>query len=179
MKRVSKTLVALLPIVLFAGCATNGQKAATLDAPPAATEAEKPATAQAAEIPSAPEQAQMETDPLQKSTGPLAERVIYFNFDKSNIDKEYVHIIEAHAAYLANHPDVHVRLEGYADERGTREYNMALGERRDDTVLKLLTLEGVAKEQIQTVSYGEAKPAATGHNESAWRQNRRVKIVYL
>lgn len=181
MKPASKTLVTILPIAFLAGCATNGQKTAKLDepAPPAATVAEKPAPAQAAETPSTPEQAQRETDPLQQSTGPLAKRVIYFNFDKSNIENEYVRIIEAHAAYLANHPHVHVRLEGYTDERGTREYNMALGERRDDSVLKLFTLQGVAKDQIQTVSYGEEDPAATGHDESAWRLNRRVKIVYL
>jgi peptidoglycan-associated lipoprotein len=180
MKRISKTLVTLLPIALLAGCATNGQKAAKLDTAPAAAEAEKPAKAQAEETPITPAQVQqMETDPVRKSTGPQAERVIYFNFDQSSINNEYVHIIKAHAAYLANHPHVHVRLEGYADERGTREYNMALGERRDDSVLKLLTLQGVSKEQIQTVSYGEDDPAAPGHDESAWRLNRRVKIVYL
>lgn len=179
MKRIIRTLVTMFPITLLVACATNGEKAAKLDAAPTPVETEKTATAPAPETANAPEQARIESDQKQELTGPLAKRVVYFSFDKSDIKSEYIRIIQAHGAYLAKHPEIHIRLEGYTDERGTREYNMALGERRDNSVEDLLTMEGVAKDQIETVSYGEENPVAKGHDESSWHLNRRVKIVYL
>lgn len=108
----------------------------------------------------------------------LAEERVYFQFDSSTIDEQSKQIIEAHAVYMMENPDVKVTLEGHCDERGTREYNLALGERRAQAVEKLMRAFGVTEGQIKTVSYGEEKPVDPGHNESAWRKNRRVEIVY-
>jgi len=169
----------MFPIALLAACATNGEKTVKVDAATAASDVGKTTSVPVVEAVNAPEQSRIGGDQKQEATGPLAKRLIYFSFDNSDIQSEYVRIIQANGAYLANHPRVHNRLEGYTDERGTREYNTALGERRDKSVQELLILEGVSKDQIETISYGEEKPVATGHDEFSWRQNRRVKIVYL
>ena len=117
-------------------------------------------------------------DPSHPLYNLLQERTIYFEYDKSEIQEQYRKIIEAHATYLSGHPNVTVTLEGHADERGSREYNLALGERRAIAVQRQLTLLGVQPSQISTVSYGEERPIALGHDESAWSKNRRVEIVY-
>ncbi len=117
-------------------------------------------------------------DPLQDPSSPLAERVVYFDFDRSTVRDEYLDLIKAHAEYLLMHPQRRVTLEGHTDERGSREYNLALGEQRAKAVRDLLMLEGVAGDQIAIVSYGEERPADPGHDEAAWRKNRRVVIVY-
>jgi peptidoglycan-associated lipoprotein len=109
----------------------------------------------------------------------LQNRTIYFDFDSSEIKAEYNAVITAHARYLASNTSTRVRLEGNTDERGSREYNIGLGERRAQSVRRALTLQGVADAQITTVSYGEERPALTGHTEEAWARNRRVDIVYL
>jgi peptidoglycan-associated lipoprotein len=112
--------------------------------------------------------------------GPLLKnRVIYFDFDSSEIRSDYNAQITAHAHYLASNASIRVRLEGSTDERGSREYNIGLGERRAQAVRRALLLQGVAESQITTVSYGEERPAVTGHTEEAWSKNRRVEIVYL
>jgi peptidoglycan-associated lipoprotein len=108
---------------------------------------------------------------------PSALRV-HFEFDSSSIDSESRGIIEAHAAYLAAKPDVLLSLEGHADERGTREYNLALGERRGQAVRRILRLLGIDSQRLNAISYGEENPVATGHDESAWRLNRRVEFIY-
>lgn len=115
---------------------------------------------------------------LNDPSGPLGRRVIYFEYDSFDVLPEYVPVVAAHAGYLAEHPKRLVTLEGHADERGSSEYNIALGDQRARSVAKLMTLQGVADDQIQIVSYGEEKPAVGGHDESAWRQNRRVEISY-
>jgi len=116
--------------------------------------------------------------PLDQPDSLLSKRVVYFDFDSAQVKEEYRPIVEAHAKYLATHPSAHVVLEGHADERGTREYNMALGERRANAVKKLMVLMGADPDQIDVVSYGEERPAVLGHDESAWSKNRRVEIVY-
>lgn len=108
----------------------------------------------------------------------LETRVIYFEFDSSVVKSEYQEILAAHAEYIAGHPDIAVVLEGHADERGSREYNIALGERRAKAVQQLLTLQGVAHKQLQVISFGEERPVALGHDESAWSLNRRVELLY-
>ncbi|MEE9596867.1 MAG: peptidoglycan-associated lipoprotein Pal [Acidiferrobacterales bacterium] len=108
---------------------------------------------------------------------PTAMRV-HFEFDSSAIDSESQALIEAHAAYLADNPDVLLGLEGHADERGTREYNLALGERRGQAVRRMLRLLGIDGQRLTATSYGEENPIATDHNESAWRLNRRVEFMY-
>ncbi len=110
--------------------------------------------------------------------GLLGKRVIYFGFDSAQIRSEFVPIIEAHARYLVSHPEAKVVLEGHTDERGSPEYNIALGEARAKSVAKLMQLQGVADGRIHILSYGEEKPVATCHDESCWSQNRRVEIVY-
>jgi peptidoglycan-associated lipoprotein len=109
----------------------------------------------------------------------LQNRTIYFDFDSSEVKSDYNGLITAHARYLAANPSIRVRLEGNTDERGSREYNIGLGERRAQSVRRALTLQGVTDTQITTVSYGEERPAVTGHTEEAWARNRRVDIVYL
>lgn len=108
----------------------------------------------------------------------LAQRVIYFDYDRSEIKPEYMNIINAHAALLAAYPNLRVRLEGHADERGSREYNVALSERRGYAVLDYMQLKGVGVNQLDVIGYGEEIPAAFGHNETAWSKNRRVEIKY-
>jgi peptidoglycan-associated lipoprotein len=108
-----------------------------------------------------------------------ARNTVYFAFDSSEIQPEYLPVVAAHATYLAKYPAARIRLEGHADERGSREYNIGLGERRAQTVRKALMLQGVAESQITTVSYGEERPAAEGHDEAAYAQNRRVVMVQV
>lgn len=102
---------------------------------------------------------------------------VYFEFDSTNVDEQSRQVIEAHSQFLIENSDVNVVLEGHADERGTREYNLALGERRANSVAEIMIAYGVAPGRIQTVSYGEERPAALGSDESAWQLNRRVVIL--
>ena len=113
------------------------------------------------------------------TAGQLKNRIIYFDFDSSEIRGEYTSLIAAHAKYLASNASIRVRIEGNTDERGSREYNIGLGERRAQAVRRALLLQGVTESQITTVSYGEERPAVTGHSEEAWSRNRRAEVVYL
>jgi peptidoglycan-associated lipoprotein len=110
--------------------------------------------------------------------GPLSRKVIYFDFDKAEIKPEFADVVTANARYLTVHAAAKVKLEGNTDERGTREYNIGLGERRAQAVRRALMLQGVAESQITTVSFGAERPAVEGDNEAAWAQNRRVEFVY-
>jgi peptidoglycan-associated lipoprotein len=109
---------------------------------------------------------------------PLSVRVIYFDLDSSNVRSDFSATIEAHAAYLAANSDVSIRLEGHADERGSREYNLALGERRALAVRKRLVLLGASAAQVRAVSYGEERPVSGGSDENSYALNRRVEITY-
>jgi len=104
--------------------------------------------------------------------------VIYFDYDRAEIKPEYVSVVAAHARFLNGNASRKVRLEGHADERGSREYNIGLGERRAQAVRRALLLQGVTEAQITTVSYGEERPAAAGNDEAAYSRNRRVQIGY-
>ncbi len=106
------------------------------------------------------------------------KRIIYFDYDMSKIKPEYQKVLKNHAAYLSEHPETAVRLEGHADERGSREYNLALAERRAESAKKALTNIGIFNSQLSTLSYGEERPAALGHNEKSWWKNRRVEFIY-
>lgn len=108
----------------------------------------------------------------------LQSRVVYFDFDKYDIRPDAAPTLSAHAMYLSSHPGAHVRVEGHADERGTREYNMALGERRAKAAAAYLTAKGASSSQIEVISYGEERPVALGHDESSWAQNRRAELNY-
>lgn len=109
---------------------------------------------------------------------PLSKQTIYFELDSSQVKQEYVPVVAAHAQYLASHPDQHVILAGHADERGSSEYNIALGEQRAKSVERMMRSQGVTSIQLEIVSYGEEKPAASGGGESAWQMNRRVEVGY-
>ena len=104
--------------------------------------------------------------------------VIYFDFDRSDIRPEYASLISAHARFLAGSNAVKIRVEGHTDERGSREYNIALAERRSQAVRQALMLQGAGDAQLTTVSYGEERPAVAGSDESAYETNRRVELVY-
>jgi peptidoglycan-associated lipoprotein len=108
----------------------------------------------------------------------MAGKVIYFDFDKSDIKPEFAGIITANARNLTAHPNLKLKLEGNTDERGTREYNIGLGERRAQAVRRALMLQGVAESQLSTVSFGAERPAVEGDDEAAWTKNRRVDLVY-
>jgi peptidoglycan-associated lipoprotein len=107
----------------------------------------------------------------------LGTNKVYFEFDSAAVDQPSRRVIEAHSQFLIENPDVNVVLEGHTDERGTREYNLALGERRANAVAEIMVAYGVAPGRIQTVSYGEERPAELGSHESAWQMNRRVVIL--
>lgn len=106
-----------------------------------------------------------------------SKNIVYFEYDSSEIRGDYLAVVAAHASYLTKYPTARVRLEGHTDERGSREYNIGLGERRAQTVRKALLLQGVTEGQITTVSYGEERPAVEGSDESAYAKNRRVELV--
>ncbi len=112
------------------------------------------------------------------ANGRPLSRTFYFDYDKSVLKPADLGALEMHAQILRRNPDRSVVLEGHCDERGTREYNLALGERRADAVRTFLLSAGVPGRQIETVSYGEEQPADPGHNESAWERNRRAVMVY-
>ena len=115
---------------------------------------------------------------LKDPNSPLSKRIIQFDFDSSAIRDEYRGLLEAHAEFLKNNPASKVILQGHADERGSREYNLALGQRRAESVFKAMSLLGVSDAQMEAVSLGEEKPIAEGHDEAAWSQNRRTEILY-
>lgn len=116
--------------------------------------------------------------PLDDPSSPLYQRVIYFAYDATAIDPKYANLLRAHADYLARTSGASVVLEGHTDERGTREYNLALGERRADAVRGFLVTEGVPAQKIRTLSYGEERPAEIGGSERAYSLSRRVELVY-
>ena len=108
----------------------------------------------------------------------LRQRVVYFDFDKSEIKPEFQAQIACHAKYLRQFPGARVTLEGNADERGTREYNLGLGERRGNAVSSAVGAAGASSSQLNVVSYGEERPVCKEHSEGCWQKNRRVEIVY-
>lgn len=117
-------------------------------------------------------------DPLNHPDSPLQARVIYFAFDDASLTEEGRNVVEQHAKFLAGAPSQSVVLEGHADERGTREYNIALGQQRAESVRRMMLLYGVTPSQIRVLSYGEEKPAVFGHDDRSWSLNRRVEISY-
>jgi peptidoglycan-associated lipoprotein len=117
--------------------------------------------------------------PLEEERRRLLQNlVVYFDYDQAEIRPEFNALLQAHGQNLATNPNAQVRLEGHADERGSREYNIGLGERRAQAVRRVLMLQGATANQLSTVSYGEERPAATGSDDEAWRLNRRVELVY-
>ena len=108
----------------------------------------------------------------------LSEKVVYFTFDSNSVSDDYIELVKHHGKYLSFNSNASVRLEGHADEQGAREYNIALAERRAQSVKQLMLYEGASNDQISVISYGEEKPVAFGHDEESMSLNRRVEIVY-
>jgi peptidoglycan-associated lipoprotein len=121
---------------------------------------------------------QVNVDPLNDPNSPLAKRSIYFDFDSYAVRDDYQPLLQQHAQYLKSHPERHVLIQGNTDERGTSEYNLALGQKRAEAVRRAVSLLGVADTQMEAVSLGKEKPQATGHDESSWAQNRRADLAY-
>jgi len=117
-------------------------------------------------------------DPFTDPKNPLSKKSIYFDFDSFVVKSEYQPVVEAHGKYLAANSGRQIKVEGNTDERGGREYNLALGQKRAEAVKQRLLLMGARDGQIETVSFGKEKPQATGSTEEAWAQNRRADIVY-
>src|SRR4051812_37309654 len=122
--------------------------------------------------------AKITADPLHDPSNILSKRSVYFEYDSNSVKDEYRNMVQAHARYLNDKKTTHVRIEGNCDERGSREYNLALGQRRAEAVKRVMTVLGAPDASIETVSYGEEKPVASGHDENAWAQNRRADIKY-
>ncbi|WP_233864255.1 peptidoglycan-associated lipoprotein Pal [Paraburkholderia adhaesiva] len=122
--------------------------------------------------------AQVNVDELNNPNSPLAKRSVYFDFDSYVVRDEFQSVLQAHAQYLKAHPERHVLIQGNTDERGTSEYNLALGQRRAEAVRRALSLMGVPDSQMEAVSLGKEKPVALGHDEASWAQNRRADLVY-
>lgn len=106
------------------------------------------------------------------------ERSVYFDYDKFDVKSTQTAVVERHGKYLASKPQLAIRVEGNADERGGREYNLALGQKRADAVARALKVYGVNDKQVEAVSFGKEKPRATGHDEASWAENRRVDLSY-
>ncbi|UCC55969.1 MAG: peptidoglycan-associated lipoprotein Pal [Gammaproteobacteria bacterium] len=174
MKYQLNRLFALALAALLAGCSTTGD---TPTGEEAAVE-DRGSGAEGVAASGAAGAGAFAGAALDDPNSPLARRVIYFEYDSSEIMAEDQDMVAAHAAYLASNPNQTITLEGHGDERGSREYNIGLGDRRAQSVRRVFELQGVSPQQINIVSYGEEKPAAEGHSEAAWRLNRRVEIVY-
>ena len=117
-------------------------------------------------------------DSIQDPSHPLSKRIVFFDYNSSRLSPESLDLIRGHGEYLSRFGDVRVRVEGHTDERGSREYNIALGDNRARSVARILQLQGVDNGQFSTLSYGEEVPLIENQNEAAWRQNRRVEVVY-
>jgi peptidoglycan-associated lipoprotein len=117
-------------------------------------------------------------NPLRDPNNILSKRSVYFDFDSFVVKDEYRPLVEAHARYLQQNRNARMTIQGNTDERGSREYNIALGQKRADSVKRMMTLLGAGEAQIETVSFGKEKPRNQGHDESAWAENRRDDILY-
>jgi peptidoglycan-associated lipoprotein len=119
------------------------------------------------------------SQPWNDPKSPLFEKSVYFGFDEYTVQSKYQKMLSAHASYLKANPNQKIIIQGNTDDRGTAEYNLALGQRRSDAVRKSLNLMGVSDNQMEAVSFGKEKPKAEGDNEAAWAENRRADIVYI
>lgn len=171
---MKKIMLSILLAGLLAACASKEAKQeskATIEESTPTQSQTQPSTAPA-------QQQSVAMDPLHDPNNILSKRSIYYDFDKSIIKDEYRPLVQAHAHYLAGNRSARMTIQGNCDERGSREYNLALGQHRADAEKNAMTLLGASKSQIETVSFGKEKPRCTEHNESCWSQNRRGDIVY-
>jgi len=167
MKNIARVIFAAMLVAGVASCAKKTVKpAAPVEEPPPVTSTER------MESTGKYTRESLDTDSC------LRQRVVYFDLDQTVIKPEFQAQIACHAAYLRQFPEARVRLEGNADERGSREYNLGLGERRGNAVQSALSGAGGSSSQLNVVSYGEERPVCRQHDESCWSKNRRVEIIY-
>jgi len=161
----------LITLVLLAACASQKTKEEPQPAPApvAPTPVVTPAPAVTAPV---------VQNPLHDPSNILYKHSVYFGYDKYEVTSEFQPLVTAHAKYLRDHSGAKVAIQGNCDERGSREYNIALGQRRADTVKRMMQLYGATDAQIETVSFGKEKPKNAGHDEAAWAENRRDDMVY-
>lgn len=160
-------ILSIVLVVLLSACASETTKPTGTDGPP------EDASLSAQDTSGSPT-----LNPLNDPNNILSKRSVYFDFDEYLVKDQYKSMVLSHARYLRENSDAMVHLEGHADERGSREYNLSLGQRRADSVKSVMTLAGTKESQIEATSYGEEQPRAIGHNEAAWAENRRVDIRY-
>jgi peptidoglycan-associated lipoprotein len=173
---MKKTIFALAATILLAACSSTPPATAPVSDQGAKTAPSGARIATAQPLPSEPVTSGLY--PPKGAGGSLGERGIFYDFDKFSINDQYRPIVDAHGNFLLSHNTAKVFLQGNCDERGSREYNLALGQRRADSVRKVMAAKGVKESQIETVSFGKEKPRNPGHNEVAWADNRRTDIVY-
>jgi peptidoglycan-associated lipoprotein len=167
MKNIARVLFSIMLVAGVAACAKKNVKP-----PPPVEEAPPPTTTERVETTGRYTRDSLDTDSC------LRARVVYFDLDQTVIKPEFQAQIACHAAYMRQFPEARVRLEGNADERGSREYNIGLGERRGNAVQSALSAAGASSSQLNVVSYGEERPVCHQHDESCWSKNRRVEIIY-
>jgi peptidoglycan-associated lipoprotein len=176
---MKRLLLSVLMLGLVAACATAPKEqegAAVEDRKPPGEAVDRPGVKPADTKPLTDKP--FAGGPLRDPNNILSKRSIYFDFDSNLIKDEFKPIVAAHARYLQQNGGARMRIEGNADERGSREYNLALGQRRADAVRQMMQLLGARGAQVETVSFGEEKPRATGSDEASWAENRRADIVY-
>lgn len=174
---LKKLLAVVGIVVLVAGCATPGpeQPGAAVEergAKPITTPEVKTVTPEEVRAGALPPE-------LKDPKNILSKRSVYFDFDQFVVKEEFRPLVEAHARFLASQPKLKILIQGNADERGSREYNLALGQKRADAVRRMMVLVGARDDQIESVSLGEEKPRNPGHDEAAWAENRRADILYV
>jgi peptidoglycan-associated lipoprotein len=177
LKSFTKLLAICLATGLVAAC-SSGPKVD--DAQLAVKTTEQPVVAAPAPAPVAESKIVQVVVPdhLDPMSALSKNRSIFFDFDDYSVKKDYIPVVESHSKYLSANPKLTVRVEGNADERGGREYNLALGQKRAEAVARSMKLFGSKDQQIEAVSFGSEKPKALGHDETSWAQNRRVDITY-
>jgi peptidoglycan-associated lipoprotein len=169
--------VVLALSVLAAGCASKETKTDTPVTERPSTTSSQAATSGGSQVTSNRTDS-VAGNPLRDPNNVLSKRSVFFDYDSNAVKDEYRGLVQAHSRYMADKRDSKIRIEGNCDERGSREYNLALGQRRAESVKKVMTVLGVTDARIETTSYGEEKPAAQGHDEQSWSQNRRADIKY-
>ena len=169
---MNKLILSAALLALLSACASTADKEGTADATDAS------ANANASGKTTGMDQSKVAKNPLTDPANILSKRSIYFDLDSYSVKDEYRPLVESHAQYLKQNAKAKAFLQGNTDERGSREYNLALGQKRAEAVKKMMSVMGVSDNQMETVSFGEEKPKSEGHDDSAWSQNRRADIVY-
>jgi peptidoglycan-associated lipoprotein len=165
-------------LLVLASCATEEQKPAATAPVEGKPGAPQPVQTQPVKPIATPKPGGSAFAALKDPNNILSKRSVYFDFDKFDVKPEFRPLVEAHAKFLRENPSAKMLIQGNADERGSREYNVGLGQRRSDAVKKMLTLLGAREDQIESVSLGEEKPSCTEHSEDCWAKNRRDDMLY-